>query len=198
MDTFTIKNKDIKVESIMEEIKSSVNKRKKEGIYSDKEIQNISQMEIDISVESNFAETYSSSRSIADQNPDALENHREYINQNWDIKVAAPIKSHRRFIGPLIIFLKKLISLLLRPVTNTILESQARFNSELVRLLNILTHKTRELETKYQYLKRETELSLDALGDGQRYLDNFCKDLDSKYADLEDNLTDSYKKRDEG
>lgn len=178
MHSFTIKDKEIKVESIMKKIDENVKEKKKAGLYKDKDIQNISGMKIDLSDNSNLLKEH-------DPNLNRLESHRKYLSQNWDsILKGVPVKSHRKIIGPFIGILKKTAFLLLRPIINTVLDSQARFNSELVRLLNLLTLKSRELEQS----KIEIDLRLDALGDGLEYLNHFCQELDSKYDELKDKL----------
>jgi hypothetical protein len=121
-----------------------------------------------------------------DPNLNSMEAHREYLSRNWDSIVKGTlVKSERKIIGSFLDIIKKVISFLLMPVIKTVLGSQARFNSELVRLLNILTLKSRELEQR----KVEIDLRLDALGEGLEYLNRFSKELDSKYDEIKDRLS---------
>lgn len=193
MHSFTIKDKEIKVESIMKKINENIEEKKKSGFYKDKEIKNISEMKTSLSDNSNYIQENGPNMNEDIHTPysNKLEGHRQYLNQNWEsILNGLPIRSHRKIIGPLVFFFKKIIFFLLRPIINLVLDSQARFNSELVKLLNLLVGKSRELGQ----IKSEIDLRLDALADRQEYLDHFCKELDSKYDKLIDRLDSEIEK----
>lgn len=193
MHSFTIKDRDIQVADIMKKIEENVRERKKAGFYSDDDIYTISTAEVDIS-----HKPLKDDKSAEDEHTRysrEVETHREYLNQNWDSILKVSIISHRKIVGPFIVFFKKAVAFLLRPLIMPILESHVQFNSELVRLLNLLSLKSRqldlrlrELDFKLEKFKKEGGLKIEALGEGQEYLNRFCQGLDLKVDELEDRL----------
>jgi len=55
-----------------------------------------------------------------------------FLNEDIDCRPTVAISSHRRLIGPLIVFGKKLLLKVLRPYTNSLFVRQNRFNEQLV------------------------------------------------------------------
>ncbi len=54
---------------------------------------------------------------------------------NWFLNVRGPIVSHRKFIGPLIVFVKRLIRKAIKWYTEPICDQQTRFNADVLRIL---------------------------------------------------------------
>lgn len=87
-----------------------------------------------------------------------------FLNDDIDCRPAADITSHRRFIGPVIVFLKKVVFKILRPYSNTLFVRQNRFNEQLVAFhlasfirLRRLEEKMRQLERQEQEIKEQVE-----------------------------------------
>lgn len=197
MHSFTIKDRDIQVEDIMKKIEENVRERKRAGFYSDNEIYTISTAEIDLS--HNLQPLKDDNLHPAEDEHTRysreVETHREYLNKNWDSVLKVSIISRRKIIGPLIVFIRKTVIFLLMPFIRPMLENHVQFNSELVRLLNLLSLKSRQLDLKLRELGfklekeiKESNLKPEALGEGQEYLDRFCQELDLKVDELEDRL----------
>lgn len=55
-----------------------------------------------------------------------------FLNEDIDCRPGAEIASHRRFVGPVIVWLKKALLKVLRPYTNSLFVRQNRFNEQLV------------------------------------------------------------------
>lgn len=68
--------------------------------------------------------------------------------QLWEIDISdAEIKSHRRFLGPIIVRVKKLLFPIVRFFIKDLIREQRAFNAEAISLLSELAHdvKTKEL-----------------------------------------------------
>jgi len=85
-----------------------------------------------------------------------------FLNEDIDCRPNAAITSHRRVIGPLIVWFKKLLLKVLSPYTNSLFLRQNRFNEQLVAFHLASFIRFRRLEEK---LKRG-ELPLDETGEG--------------------------------
>jgi O-antigen chain-terminating methyltransferase len=101
-----------------------------------------------------------------------------FLNEDIDCRPSQNITSHRRFIGPLIIFGKKIIAKILSPYTNTLFVRQNRFNEQLVSLhlatfirCRRLEEKIRQLNSQIQELKeqqQETAIQSQALPNSKK------------------------------
>ncbi len=82
-----------------------------------------------------------------------------FLNEDIDCRPTVAISSHRRLIGPLIVFGKKLLLKVLRPYTNSLFVRQNRFNEQLVAFHLATFIRLRRLDEK---LKRLEQLAGDA------------------------------------
>jgi len=77
-----------------------------------------------------------------------------FLNEDIDCRPIVEITSHRRFIGPLIVFFKKLILKAMRPYTNSIFVRQNRFNEQLVAFHLASFIRFRRLEERAKRLEK--------------------------------------------
>jgi hypothetical protein len=78
-----------------------------------------------------------------------------FLNDDIDCRPTAAVTSHRRFIGPAIVFFKKLLLKCLRPYTNSLFVRQNRFNEQLVAFHLASFIRLRRIEERLQHLERE-------------------------------------------
>ncbi len=84
-----------------------------------------------------------------------------FLNEDIDCRPATAVTSHRRLLGPFIVFGKKILLKALRPYTNSLFVRQNRFNEQLVAFHLASFIRFRRLEEK---LKRLEALLGDAEG----------------------------------
>lgn len=80
-----------------------------------------------------------------------------FLNDDIDCRPAPAITSHRRLIGPLVVFCKKIVFTLLRPYTNTLFDRQNRFNGQLVAFHLASFIRFRRLEERTRRLEQQAE-----------------------------------------
>lgn len=80
-----------------------------------------------------------------------------FLNEDIDCRPTPAITSHRRLIGPLIVFCKKIVFTLLRPYTNTLFDRQNRFNEQLVAFHLASFVRFRRLEEKTRRLEQQAD-----------------------------------------
>ena len=80
-----------------------------------------------------------------------------FLNDDIDCRPTPAITSHRRLIGPLIVFCKKIVFTLLRPYTNTLFDRQNRFNEQLVAFHLASFIRFRRLEEKTRRLEQQAD-----------------------------------------
>jgi len=112
---------ELNIEEIMQQIRLEIENR---GIQ-DKEFPEL----IDLAMESDelLSKTFNYSE---------LKRNISYSNYNWGFDTMKPIKSHRRLLGKISIFLKKIARKSIFWYTNPIFEKQREFNSSVTRSLN--------------------------------------------------------------
>lgn len=98
-------------------------------------------------------------------NMDNLQKHREAANELWAVESERPITSHRKIIGRMIVFGKKVLRKLSRWYINPIIEQQNRFNAEITGALNELCNKIIVLERNSELLHAEINDSNERLLD---------------------------------
>ena len=141
-----IEIKDQEVEKIMEQIKENIGRKKALGVYSDEEIEWVKKMDGKVD----------SAHGPADH---GFQEQLRQMNLDWELKNKVPILSHRRILGPVIIFSKKALRRLTKPYINLILGEQVVFNANATRVINQLTAKLGGLEGQNNNLtKRHEEL----------------------------------------
>ncbi len=162
MDTFTINTEDVNVEEIMKEIHRRVLEKKQTGVYTDEEIQRISELKKDLSPKKN--ERYSE-----------MNLHLRKLHRNWDVAASAgAITSHRRVVGLLLVFVKRFGARFLRFFGAAFWTRQTeynaanvRFNSVVLEELTRLGEENKQLYRTQQELLRQIE-SLQAQKDPQQ------------------------------
>ena len=80
-----------------------------------------------------------------------------FLNDDIDCRPTPAITSHRRIIGPLIVFCKKIVFTLLRPYTNTLFDRQNRFNEQLVAFHLASFIRFRRLEDRTRRLEQQAD-----------------------------------------
>lgn len=79
-----------------------------------------------------------------------------FLNDDIDCRPTVAITSHRRFLGPLIVFFKKLLLKALRPYTNSLFVRQNRFNEQLVAFHLASFIRFRRIEERVKCLEMQT------------------------------------------
>jgi hypothetical protein len=77
-----------------------------------------------------------------------------FLNEDIDCRPTVAISSHRRLIGPFIVFGKKLLLKVLRPYTNSLFVRQNRFNEQLVAFHLATFIRLRRLDEKLKRLEQ--------------------------------------------
>jgi hypothetical protein len=147
MDTFTIHADNVNVEEIMQEIHRRVLEKKQAGIYSDEELQRISDLKNDLSPKNN--ERYSE-----------LNLYLRKQHMTWELAgSSAMISSHRKIIGPIMVAMKRIGFKLLKFFGSVFFERQTEFNAANVRFnTTVLQELTRLSEDNKQLLRTQEEL----------------------------------------
>jgi hypothetical protein len=93
-----------------------------------------------------------------------------FLNEDIDCRPSAEITSHRRFIGPVVVWFKKVLLKVLRPYTNSLFLRQNRFNEQLVAFHLASFIRFRRLEERLMRLEQEAnearDLAEEAAGKG--------------------------------
>jgi len=84
-----------------------------------------------------------------------------FLNEDIDCRPTAGITSHRRFIGPVIVLLKKMFLTIMRPYTNSLFVRQNRFNEQLVAFHLASFIRFRRLEERVKRLERTANDALE-------------------------------------
>lgn len=152
MDTFTINTEDVNVEEIMKEIHRRVLEKKQTGVYTDEEIQRITELKKDLSPKKN--ERYSE-----------MNLHLRKLHRNWDVAASASaITSHRKVLGPPVVFVKRIGANLLRFFGSAFWTKQTEynvacvhFNSVVLEEITRLSEENKQLQRTQQELLRQIE-----------------------------------------
>ena len=138
MNTFIFKDREIDSLGLEDKIKGRVSEKLEKGIYNPEEIRNVSEKKLDIFLDiaedSNFKTFH-------------------YLYGNWDIIREFQITSHRPFIGPFIVLIKKFVRFLVRLYTKPIFKKQAGFNRDLILLDREILKELRDLRREVEALK---------------------------------------------
>jgi len=140
VNAFEIKDEEINVEEIMERIRENIRKRKQRGDYS--EVQRLLQ-------EPGFQPQVSGIESGG-----LMESLRE-ANMAWQVQVRRPILSHRRFVRPLVIKIRKILQQEIRWTVDPIVDKQEHFNALIVRVLNALAESIESLRRDQEKDRQE-------------------------------------------
>ena len=88
-----------------------------------------------------------------------------FLNDDIDCRPTADITSHRRFIGPVVVFFKKILFRILRPYTNTLFTRQNRFNGQLVAFHLATFIRLRRLEQRILELEKQDQAARERLAE---------------------------------
>ncbi len=152
MDTFTIHADDVIVEEIMKEIQRRVLEKKQTGVYSDEELQRISELKRDLSPKKN--ERYSE-----------MNLHLRKLHRNWDVAASSgAVTSHRKVLGPLLVISKQIGFRVLRFFASAFFNRQTeynaagvRFNTTVLEELTRLSEENKQLRHTQEELLRQVE-----------------------------------------
>ena len=112
-------NNDIKVEDVMSQIKENIKKRREENFENENIVATRLLQPVNISED--------------------IKHDIDYINSNWDLRYTEyNISSHRKIIGRLLTFGRRLIHGEVRRYVDLIIGNQSEFNARLVRVSNNL------------------------------------------------------------
>ncbi|GAK61673.1 hypothetical protein U27_01574 [Candidatus Vecturithrix granuli] len=147
METFTIHADNVNVEEIMKEIQRRVLEKKQAGIYSDEELQRITELKQDLSPKKN--ERYSE-----------MNLHLRRLHHNWDVAASSTIiTSHRKILGPFMVAIKKIGFRALLFFGSAFFTRQTEYNAAGVRFSSsVLEELTRLNEENRQLRKMQEEL----------------------------------------
>jgi O-antigen chain-terminating methyltransferase len=115
MDTFETKDDEIDVEAIMSQIRENI--RKQKGVGSNNE-----------SVINKPLGTKDEELS--------LQNNLNYINSNWDVQSEYKIRSHRQYLGSVLVWARQLIHGEVRRYVDPTIGKQNEFNNRVTHILN--------------------------------------------------------------
>lgn len=135
----------INVEDIMKEIRSTIAQKKKMGIYSEDEIEEVSKLKL---------ETYADSAEIDTM----LLTYLRDENRMWNISSSYRIQSHRGIAGQLIVMVKRLVRPFVRLYTDHIVERQAQLNLYTVHILHNLVREITRLGIENTQLRHRLEV----------------------------------------
>ena len=167
---FEIKDEEINVEEIMKEIRQNIKKRKvKEEKLPD--LKEILLEYINTSAEFDINNLYETNTNI---------------NNQWATAGEVTITSHRKILGRIIVFLKKLTRKCLRWYINPINEKQQNFNCEVTRNLN----EVREFIRLSQYINDKIELNSSLIKESIDKLEVKINKLDTKMISINEENTE--------
>ncbi len=143
-ETFEIKDTDINVEELMEEIRANIEKKKREGILSSEKLAEAEKLKIG-------------------DTPEHADFTRHYIKTaevlcNIDIehyKFGIPPFLNRPILGHIVLAVKEFIRRFLRFHTRGVFNQQIDFNRHIVQLVKGLYDRIVELEKEISILKRK-------------------------------------------
>ena len=158
METFTIHADNVNVEEIMKEIQRRVLEKKQAGIYSDEEIQRITELKQDLSPKKN--ERYSE-----------MNLHLRKLHHNWDVAAsAAIITSHRKILGPFMVALKKLGFRTLLFFGSAFFTRQTEYNAAGVRFSSVVLEELTRLQEENRQLHKMQEDMLHQIQELQQHI----------------------------
>jgi hypothetical protein len=140
MNSFTIQGDDVDVSKIMRTIQQRIEKKQRNGIYTDEELEEVTRLRLDtladeIDIDAGLIEKLRSEQAT------------------WNISPDYALKSHRRGFGLIIVFLKKLVRPFIRLYTDHIVERQAQLNLYSVHILHNLVQEITLLQIENRKLK---------------------------------------------
>lgn len=167
---FEFKDETVDVKEIMKQIKIKANQR------------NISDQIDDLRSTNNLPNSGNASFSN-------IEKLQYNVNRQWNYTAEYPIVSHRKLMGSILVFGKKVVRKLLRWYVNPVVEKQVGFNATMVQVINEFTSQFKQMNASVEvieYKLKELQSSVNVL---QKQLDNKNDDIilqvESRIAELE-------------
>jgi len=133
MSTFEIRDEEIDVEKIMEQIRENIKKRKQQTSYS--EAQTLLQ-------EPEFKPQESGLES------DELRASLRAAKKAYQVQIRRPILSYRRFVSGIVVRIRRILQQEIRWTIDPIVDRQDYFNASLVRILNALVESVESLQRR--------------------------------------------------
>jgi O-antigen chain-terminating methyltransferase len=128
-----IRDQEIDVEKIMQQIRDNIEKKKAQGVYSDEELEWVKGLDHKV-------------KPPVDQSDQNFLEQLRQMNLNYDLKYSIPILSHRKVMGPVIILAKKILRKLTNPYIKLIFREQVEFNAATTRVINQLSDRLAGME----------------------------------------------------
>lgn len=162
---FRIHGDGVDVVEIMRQIRERIKEKKEKGIYTDEEIEELSELKIQT-----FAE--------ASEIDSELLRRLLEPNHGWNISSGYRISTHRPGLkGKIIVFLKKLVRPFVRLYTDHIVDRQAQLNLYMVYLVHNLTRELTRLQIEHRkvdYRCQVLQRDLDWFKDRLRALEDMA------------------------
>ena len=140
MDTLEIKDEEADIEKIMEKIRENIDKRKKEGIYTENEPEIMS-------------ETFSAASPIKRDIPEDLEfiNYCDICNESYTIS------SHRPLTGKFLVEGRKMVHGEVRRYVDPVFQKQRKFNFGVADVVKDLKTDVVNLNTDFERLNVDSK-----------------------------------------
>jgi O-antigen chain-terminating methyltransferase len=140
LDTLEIKDEEVDIEKIMEKIRENIDKRKKEGIYTENEPEIMS-------------ETFSADSPTKRDIPEGLEfiNYCDICNESYTIS------SHRPLIGKFLVEGRKMVHGEVRRYVDPVFQKQRKFNFGVADVVKDLKTDVENLNTDFERLNVDSE-----------------------------------------
>jgi O-antigen chain-terminating methyltransferase len=105
-------------------------------------------------------------------------------NLNWNLRIETPITSHRKFLGPVLVFGRRLVRKYLRWYINPPLEQQKEFNASATRSINSITR----ILYNYNGKLRDTNSKLEEMSRKNAEYEREIQGLEEKARDNKENI----------
>lgn len=131
---------------IMTQIKENVRRKKEAGIYSDEDVEELSNLSLEIP-------------SAIALSGNALLDQIAFLQRNYDFRADYSISSHRPFLGKIIVPVKKFFIRAFLKLESPILDKSVSYNFHLVQTLNYLVEEIESLKKECAELKQQSKSS---------------------------------------
>ncbi len=187
MNFIEVKDPEVDVERIMETIRENVKKKKELGIYTDKEIGEISRKPLSVP-------TY------LEMKDNLFSSQLQRLRKEENSKQGKPIASHRPFIGVFIVLAKRMFRAFAQPFINEILNRQEDFNAHLVDTLFHFSSTMKEIierQERQESMLRDLDGKLDASNEeNKRTLTKYNEETSQQISQVRKHLTLNHEKLD--
>lgn len=119
-------------------------------------------------------------------------------NQRWNIKVEQPITSHRRIIGPVLIFGRRLVQKYLRWYINPPFDQQREFNGSITRSINVIRNIVHAHDSKIEAQQSKINAYESIIAAQEHAINQAREQLDSELSISADRLRRIERRLNEG